>query len=247
MMKHILSLIFCLALALPALAQDDAKSLGDSAYARDEYERAIKCYALAPKSAAVLYNVGNCYYRMDSLARAILYYERALLLSPGNEDIRFNLTLARGKTVDKLAPRHEFFFVGWYRSLCNVMSVDAWAWLAVSAFVLSLVALLLYLFVRRSGVRRVAIAVAVLLLFSCIFANLFAYSQRSSLVHRTSAIVMTNACSVKSTPSASGKALFVLHEGTRVEIIDDTLHGWYEVELQDGKKGWMEARLVEII
>ncbi len=247
MMKHILSLMLCLALSLPAVAQSDCKALADSAYTHEQYEEALQLYQQAKPSAAVYYNMGNCHYRLGRLASAILYYERAHLLSPGNGDIQFNLTMARSKTVDKMVPRHEFFFVGWYRSLCHIMSVDSWAALAVSCFLAALVGLLLHLFVQGGRVRRASLASAVVLLLLCAFANLFAYSQRSAQQHRTSAIVMTNTGSVKSTPSASGKDLFVLHEGTRVEITDDTLQGWYEVELQDGKKGWMEARLVEII
>ncbi len=247
MIKHILSLILFVALSMPAAAQADSKALADSAYAKEKYEEALKLYEQAKPSAAVYYNIGNCYYRLNRLAPAILYYERAHLLSPGNGDIQFNLTMARSKTVDKLVPRHEFFFVGWYRSLCHIMSVDSWACLAVSCFFAALVGLLLYLFVQRERVRRIGMASAVVLLLLCAFANLFAYSQRSAQLHRTSAIVMTNTGSVKSTPSASGKDLFVLHEGTRVEITDDTLQGWYEVELQDGKKGWIEAQLIEII
>ncbi len=247
MIKYILSLILSMALTMPVVAQGDTKALADSAYAKEKYEQALKLYEQANPSAAVYYNMGNCYYRLNRLAPAILYYERAHLLSPGNSDIQFNLTMARSKTVDKLVSRHEFFFVGWYRSLCHIMSVDSWAYLAVSCFFAALVGLLLYFFVQRERVRRIGVASAVVLLLVCAFANLFAYSQRSAQQHRTSAIVMTNTGSVKSTPSASGKDLFVLHEGTRVEITDDTLQGWYEVELQDGKKGWIEAQLIEII
>ncbi len=247
MIKYILSLILSITLAMPAMAQSDSKALADSAYAKEKYDEALKLYEQSTPSAAVYYNMGNCHYRLNHLAHAILYYERAHLLSPANADIQFNLTMARSKTVDKMVPRHEFFFVGWYRSLCNIMSVDSWAYWACASFLAALIAIMLYLFVYAERVRRIGIVSAVVLLLVCAFSNLFAYSQRSALLHRTSAIVMTNTGSVKSTPSASGKDLFVLHEGTRVEITDDSLQGWYEVELQDGKKGWIEAKLIEII
>lgn len=247
-MKQIYLIISMTLLAfLPTTVIADVRSEADSAYAREQYAEAIKLYEQAPASAAVYYNIGNCHYRLNNLAHAILFYERAYLLSPGNDDIRFNLSMARGKTVDKLVPRHEFFFVSWYRSLCNIMSVDAWAYLAVFSLIFALVSLLLYVFLPLGRIRTSSMLLGVLLLLVCAFSNLFAFSQRYDLTHRTGAIIMTNNGNVKSTPSDTGKDLFVLHEGTRVEITDDTLQGWLEVELSDGKKGWIERKHVEVI
>lgn len=247
-MKQISFLLIVAFLAFqPTALKADIRSDADSAYAREQYTEAIKLYEQVPVSAAVYYNIGNCHYRLNNLAQAILFYERAHLLSPGNEDIRFNLSMARGKTVDKLVPRHEFFFVGWYRSLCNIMSVDAWAYLAIASLILGLVGLLLYVFLPLGRLRTLSMAIGIILLLVCAFSNLFAFSQRYALEHRTGAIIMTNSGSVKSTPSDTGKDLFILHEGTRVEITDDTLQGWFEVELSDGKKGWIERKHVEVI
>ncbi len=223
------------------------RAQADSAYSAEQYQQALDLYRKVKPSAAVYYNMGNCYYRLDSLAAAILYYERALLLSPNNDDIQFNLTMARGKTVDKLVPRSEFFFVDWYRSLCHVMSVDSWACLAVAAFVVALVCLLVWMFGAEGRWRSASAGLAAVLLIVCLLSNLFARSQRYALENRTGAIVMANTFTVKSTPSASGKDLFVLHEGTRVELIDDTLEGWFEVQLEDGKTGWIQRSAVEVI
>lgn len=75
--------------------------------------------------------MGNSYYKADDIAKAILNYERALLLQPGNADIRANLEIARSKTVDKVASVPDIFFVAWTKSLINCLSVDVWAKLGI--------------------------------------------------------------------------------------------------------------------
>ncbi len=247
-MKHITTIIaLLLSLAVNAAEPDSLRMAADSLYAADQFREAAQLYSQLPPTAAVCYNLGNCYYRADDVARAVLWYERASMLSPGDGDIRFNLDMARSKTIDKVTPRHELFFVGWYRTLVNVASVDSWAYMSIAAFVLALVFLALCIFLPGVTVRKVSLTLCVLFFLVTVMGNVCAFSQRHALLHRTGAIVMDASAVVKSTPSASGNDLFVLHEGTRVEIRDDTLNDWYEVELADGKVGWLESKQVEII
>lgn len=246
-MKYLLSLILILVLSIPGRAQLDTKSQADSAYAREDYRTALALYHKAKPSAAVMYNMGNCYYRLDSIARAILCYERARMLSPGNEDIQYNLTMVRSKTTDKLVPHYEFFFIAWYKAATHWMSVDSWAIFAIVCFVFSLISFIIYLFSPLGKVRSWGMGFGIAFVFLCALSNLFAYSQRYAMEHRTTAVIMTNICSVKSTPSSTGKTLFELHEGTCVEVTDDTLPGWYEIELLNGKKGWAQTSALEII
>ncbi len=235
------------AIEQPQLTQSQIKTAADSLYAADQFREAAQLYSQLPPSASICYNLGNCYYRIDDMARAVLWYERASMLSPGNGDIRFNLDMARSKTIDKVTPRHELFFVSWYRTLVNIASVDTWAYLSIVAFVLGLVFLALCIFLSDITVRKVSLALCVLFMLATVMGNVCAFSQRHGLLHRTGAIVMDASAVVKSTPSATGNDLFVLHEGTRVEIRDATLNDWYEVELADGKVGWIESKQLEII
>lgn len=251
-MKHTIALLVFFLFSyfhLPifSAAPDSLKVLGDSAYARQDYERAVRLYRKSAPSAAVCYNLGNCYYRMDSMAQAVLWYERASVLSPGDADIRFNLDMARSKTIDKITPRHQLFFVGWWQSLVSFMSVDAWARLALLLFALSLVSLGLYVYARPLWLRKAGFASFLLLLLLCVMGNVCAWMGRHRTLHRTSAIVMSPSAVVKSTPAPSGSDLFVLHEGTCVEVRDSTLRQWAEVELSDGKVGWIEKKQIEVI
>ena len=222
----------------------------DSAYAQEHYQQAISDYETLLKqgvSAELYYNLGNAYYRTDQMPKAVLNYERALLLSPGDADIRFNLQMARSKTIDKITPESEMFFVTWYRSLVNLMSVDAWARTALIALAIAIILALAYLFSDRIWLRKVGFFGALLLVVVFLLSNLFAFHQKRKLTYRTGAVIMTTSVPVKSTPSKNGTDLFILHEGTRVTITDNSMKDWKEIRVDDGKEGWIETNKIEII
>ena len=243
--------VLLLMLMAPAMAANAVtKEQADSAYAQGHYQQAVKDYEQLLKqgvSAELYYNLGNSYYRMDEMPRAVLNYERALLLSPGDRDIRFNLQMARSKTIDKITPESEMFFVTWYRSLVNLTSVDGWARLALVALALAIVLALLYLFSSPIWLRKVVFFGAFGLLLLFIVANFFAYVQKQSFVARSGAIIMSPAVTIKSTPAKQGTDLFILHEGTKVEITDGTMKQWKRIRVADGKEGWLETSQIEVI
>ena len=242
----ILSLFIFYIVTANAVTKADA----DSAFVQEHYQQAIKDYEALLKqgvSAELYYNLGNAYYRMDNMTQAVLNYERALLLSPGDKDIRFNLQMARSKTIDKITPESEMFFVTWYRSLVNLQSVDAWARLALIALVAAIVLALLYLFVDSLWLRKVGFFGGILFVLVFLVSNLFAWQQKRGLDHRTGAIIIQSAVNVKSTPSKNGTELFILHEGTKVIITDASMKEWRQVRTADGKEGWLLASDVEVI
>ena len=226
------------------------KAEADSAYAQGHYQQAVKDYGELLKkgvSADLYYNLGNAYYRMDEIPRAVLNYERALLLSPGDADIRFNLQMARSKTIDKITPESEMFFVTWYHSLVNMTSVDGWARMALVALALAIVLALLYLFAGAVWLRKVGFFGAFGLIVVFIVANVFAHVQKQSFTSRSGAIIMAPAATVKSTPATQGTDLFILHEGTKVNITDGSMRQWKRIRVADGKEGWVETSQIEVI
>lgn len=114
------------------------------------------------------YNLGNSYYRTDNITRAVLNYERALLLAPGDADIRFNLQMARSKTIDKITPKSEMFFVTWYKSLVNLASVDQWASVAIISIIVALIAILCYLLLQSCCYVRLVFMAQLFCLTFCI-------------------------------------------------------------------------------
>lgn len=226
------------------------KQNADTEYQKGNYQQAIKDYEELLKSgvsADIYYNLGNAYYRTDNITRAVLAYERAHLLSPGDDDIKFNLDFARSKTIDKITSANEMFFITWYKSLVGMQGVDQWAKSSILSIILALVLVLLYLFAPQIWLRKIGFFGGSL--FFCLFLlfSLFAYQQRQLLVCRTGAIIVSPAVNVKKTPSATSADECVIHEGTRVDITDKTMKAWRGIVLPDGRKGWIETKTIEEI
>ena len=251
-MKRAFIILILQTLLLPCMAANPAemKSQADSLYSKEEFSQAAELYAKVAdevQSADVFYNLGCCHYRMDDMAHAVLWFERAALLSPGDKDIRFNLELARSKTIDRITPRHEMFFVSLFRSLTRMFSLSQWTAVCISLFVLALLAFALFLYSSRYVLRQTGFYAAVVLMLLVVLGNVCAYQQRRFEQERSSAVITATSVTVRSTPSSSGNELFVLHEGTRVEIRDNSMKEWCEVQIADGKVGWLERRDMEVI
>ena len=226
------------------------KQNADDEYLKGNYQQAIRDYEDILKngaSAEIYYNLGNAYYRTDNITKAVLNYERARLLSPGDEDINFNLQFARSKTIDKITPESEMFFVTWYKSLVNFTSVDCWAKTGIIAIITALFLVLVYLFGPHIILRKIGFFGGGILFVVFLLSNLFAYQQKQALVNRTGAIIIAPSVNVKKTPAKQSTDQFVLHEGTRVDITDKTMKGWRGIRVGDGREGWIETKQLEEI
>ena len=247
--------IFVLFLALVSLSSfaatpSETKTLADSAYVRGEYETAIKLYSeLAEQTPTVdvCYNLGCAYYRTDDIAHSVLWFERALKLDPSNKDVQFNLELARTKTIDKIIPQHEFILFTYFRSMTNWFSLRTWTVIGLLSFVIMLVCLLLFWVSDSVTVRKLTFSSAVVLLLFAILSNVCALHQKNFKQTHTSGIITSPAVTVKSTPADNGNDLFVLHEGSKVEILDSSLKEWCEVSIADGKIGWIPKKTFDLI
>jgi len=249
-MKTLYIVLLALSVQMTVSASPSLKIEADSAYIQENYQEAAILYEKVLEvghSSEIYYNLGNCYYRLEKVGPAVLNYERALLLSPGNGDIRHNLELARSKTLDKISPIGEIFIVTWYKEIINWLSVDQWATIGVISFILLLIMLCLYLFGKQISIRKIGFYSSIFLILICILSNFFAWNQKHILLNRSTAVVMSTSVNVKSTPSESGTDLFVIHEGTKVTIIDPTMKGWKEIRLDDGKNGWIPTESIEEI
>ena len=246
------SFVVLLAMMLGFSSEADAitKENADTEYQKGNYQQAIRDYEDLLKtggSAAVYYNLGNAYYRTDNITRAVLNYERAHLLSPGDEDINFNLQFARSKTIDKITPESEMFFVTWYKSMVNFTSVDNWAKTGIIAIILALVLVLVFLFGPHVLLRKAGFYGGAFFFVVFLASNLFAYQQKDMLINRTGAIIISPSVNVKKTPAKQSTDAFVLHEGTRVDITDKGMKGWRAIKVGDGREGWIETKALEEI
>ena len=202
--------------------EDATKAEGDSAYIKEDYAAAIQIYEALLKNGEA----------------ADVYY---------NLDIRANLEVARAKTIDKVEPVPEVFFVSWIKSLTNSMSVDAWATWGIVSFILLIIAFYFFIFSKQIMLKKIGFISGIILLIVTVCSNLFASQQKEHLVNRSEAIVMNPSVTVRSTPSESGTSLFILHEGRKVSVKDNSMKEWKEIRLEDGKVGWVPASAIEVI
>ena len=244
------SFVLMILMLMPLSANAITKQNADDEYAKGNYQQAIKDYQEILKagvSSEIYYNLGNAYYRTDNITQALLAYERALQLSPGDNEIRFNLQYARSKTIDKITPETEMFFVTWYNSLVNFTSVDRWAKTAIVSIVMALLLILVFLFAPQMWARKSGFYGSAVFLLLFAFANLFAFQQKHELETKQGAIVIAPTVNVKKTPAASGTDVFVIHEGTRVDITDRGMKQWRGIKLADGREGWLKTSQIEEI
>ena len=212
-----------LCMADETAALDSLKAQADKAFAQEKYEQAAEIYtriADSVTSVSVCYNLGCTYYRLDSMAKSVLWFERALKLNPADENIECNLRLAREKTIDRITAKHSFVVIDIFRRMASMLSMNQWTWTCLTLFILAIAAMGMFLIAGSITLRKTGFFTGV---------------------------VMSSVVTVKSTPSDSGNDLFILHEGTRVEIRDGSLKDWAEIEIADGKVGWIEKKHFEII
>lgn len=243
--------IISLLLLTVSVVFGQTKAQADSAYINNDFAGAVEMYEAIlsneGEAADIYYNLGNSYYKMDNIAKAILNYERALVLNPGDGDIRFNLELAQSKAVDKVTPVSEMFFVTWIKSMTNLMSEKGWAKMGIATFILMLLSLTVYFFSKKILWKKIGFVGAVFLLLVCVATNVFASNQKEKAQNHGSAIIMAPSVTVKSTPNEGGTDLFILHEGRKVTIKDNTMKEWKEILLEDGNAGWVPASVIEAI
>jgi tetratricopeptide (TPR) repeat protein len=238
-------LVFLAPALFGASAGEKADSLvqaGNRHYTAHRYVQAESCYkealAMGYTSAPLYFNLGNACYKQKEISLAILYYEKARLLAPGDEDIKLNLAMANSRIVDKIETIPVFFVRRWINALAGSFMPDTWAWLALVMFVLALAAFFAYVISGRTAVRKAGFLGGVLLLLFCISSLMLMKNRKNLLLNSHGAIVMSPVVNAKSSPDDQGTSVFVMHEGTHVMKVD-SLQNWKEIRIPDGNKGWV--------
>jgi tetratricopeptide (TPR) repeat protein len=250
MKKNILTMIFFI-LASQLVAQSSSFLLkeGNAKYTAEEYNEAISLYESGlekGESASLYYNLGNAYYKSGNLGKAILNYERAYLLKPGEEDIRYNLELARSQTIDQIKPIDRFFLTEWIDGISYIWNTNTWAYISIVCFIVTLLLAGVYIFTKTGWLKKTSFFTGIFILLISIISFSFSKKQRNILLSHEYAIVLSPTVTVKGSPDESGTALFVVHEGTKVKI-KQTLNQWIEIQLADGNIGWIEVTNLETI
>ncbi len=217
-------------------------------YQQSEYEKAIGFYSkidsLGYKSSEVYFNMANSYFRSNKLGKARLYYERALLISPSDEEINANLEFLESMLTDRFDMVPEFFIKTWLRKVILGLHPDKWMIISLILFTLFLIGGLIYIFIKSIAIRRIGILVAIVAFFLSTFSFGLSFISYQKVSEPLTAVIMEGGQVVKSAPRQSGKELFILHLGSKV-YIENSIDTWKEIRISDGRKGWVPAESIE--
>ena len=251
----VLALIL-LVVPVAASAENDAyvDSLWNSAnasYVEGRWADAVSDYEkiadMGLESAALYCNTGDAWFKDGNVPMAILYYERALNIDPSYSDARYNLELLNSAVQDRIDPVPELILKAWARKVCWMMDSDSWAVCFLVLLAFSLALMLVFVLAPTAGWRRTGFFTGIAVLLLAVASLAFSIWQKNDYMNAEDAIIMRPVTSVKSSPSSeSSTDLFILHEGTKVKVLD-TVGKWNNIELADGRQGWIPSDDIEII
>jgi tetratricopeptide (TPR) repeat protein len=256
MLKGIIKYLFlplsCLLVSLGLRAVDAQADFlkAQEYYQKQDYDNAIKIYESMVKaghvSSEVYYNLGNCYYKTGNVAGTLLNFERAKKLSPDDEDILFNIKVASLKIVDKMDAVPEIFYKRWTKAIALLFSTDVWTKILLTNIWLFFIFSGVYIVTPSSSIKKFAFAVAVFLLLTT--TSSFFLAQKSYAISYLDQQAITTSASVyvKSSPDEKGSDQFIIHEGTKMDVLDE-LGDWKKVRIANGSVGWLKQADIEVI
>ena len=249
-MKKLFFFIYVLSTAF-LVAQTNSQQLFEKAntsYKEGNYQEAVNLYqeieAKDSISSTLFYNLGNAYYKLNNVANTIYYFEKALILDPLNKDAANNLQFAKRMTIDNIEDIPLTFLQRMEANYLQKFSYNQWAMISVAFSFLAAILFLLFYFSDISSKKRVYFLTSVLSFFLLITSFAITYNQYQKSSTTTYAIIFSSKVSVNNAPTQNSEEIFVLHEGTKVNILD-TLDNWKKIKLADGKIGWIIANALK--
>ena len=223
---------------------------GNKLYQEKNYEGAIEKYNAVLQadyeSPALYYNLGNAYYRLGKIGKAILNYERGLKLAPDNEDLLYNLKVVKARTVDRIREVPKLFIVEWWEILITALSTTTWQIIVLLFYLIFIVSVTLYFVTKSGSVQRMTIYTALTGLIAAIFFSIILFANVHRETSSNFAIIVSPTVSAKQSPNETSNDRFVIHEGLKVDVRED-FGQWYKIKLSDGKVGWVPKNSLEVI
>ncbi|CAG2535100.1 SH3 domain-containing protein [Maribacter dokdonensis] len=250
MFKKLVTLIGLFMVLLCTAQNDQLFEQATDAYNAGNYEKAVSFYNNildnGKHSSALYYNLGNAYYKQNKIAESIYFYEKALLLSPNDQEIKTNLSYAQNMTIDAIDTMPETGLARLYKNVTGKLTFDQWAYLGVTFMILFVLLYILFYYSNYSTRKRFTFIGSLLALFFCIISVLFAYVQRADFDKDQPAIVFAEESTVKAEPNTTSAEVFVIHAGTKVKVLDQ-LEDWKKIKLTDGKTGWLPQDDIKLL
>ena len=237
--------IFLLVNTSALFAQASMESLveqGNEAYNQGDYKKAIALYeqtlSMGQHSAALYFNLGNAYYKLNNVAESVYYFEKAQQLNPKDENILVNSAFAKNMTIDSIEELPQSQIEQFKNQLYGLSSLDTWSVITVVLLWIFVGLFLGYLFSNTVALKRSFFfsSLIILLLFLGSFSITFSIDQENKNTHY--AILFSPEIEIWSEPNQQGEFLFTLHEGTKFQLLDD-LEDWQKIRIANGSEGWI--------
>ncbi len=249
-MKKYIYIVIFFALNLVSVASNDLLQRAEKAYDSKKYTEAIDAYEKLVdqgyKSYQLYFNLGNAYYRNNELGKAIYYYELSRKIEPNDEDTRINLAIASAKTIDKIDAKENFFISAMKTNVLSSFSTGTWAWFTIIALFGGAIGFFVFINSRILILKRVALAVAALLVLSFVLCYFLGYSAVKAKYENKFAVVLVREIRIMNEPTAMAKTKFTLHEGTKIRVIEKN-GDWLLIKLDNGNEGWVKLAEVGVI
>ncbi len=250
MNKKIVILLFIVSLNFALANQLQDQFIGaNKLYQDGQFENAIALYediiAKGYESGDIYFNLGNAYYKLGNIAKSRINYERSLLWLEGDEDVKQNLELLKLRLVDQIEPTPKLFINVWWDSILNTLNIDSFGYIVLTLLWIVLISAAMFLHYRKRGRQKLK-GLFILSLVSCILALTIWISKIYQFETENYGVILKSTVTIYSGPAENLTELFVIHEGTKVKI-ERVTSDWYEIRLEDGKTGWLEQNVLEII
>jgi tetratricopeptide (TPR) repeat protein len=220
------------------------------AYQKLDYDKCISLYEQLIKNNSVAeevyFNLGNAYFKKGNTAKAILNYERARKLEPEDEDVNFNLKIASLKVVDKIESVPEVFYKKWISSVSSIFPESTWSVITILFIWLLFISLALYVTSLTVNIKKIFFVFAGVLFILTITSGILTAHSYAITNLDEQAIIISSSVYVKSSPDEKGNDLFILHEGTKVDVLDK-LNEWMKIRIANGGIGWLKSLEMEKI
>lgn len=219
-------------------------------YRDGKYEDAIAMYQKIEDtkqvSSELYYNLGNCYYKLNQVAPSIYHYEKALLLNPLNDDAKNNLIIAKRLTLDRIEALPKTLFQKINQNYLEALHYNTWAYITILFSILGGILFILFYWSSTPNKKRIFFTTSIISFVLLIATLLISFQQYNAVQHKLEAIIFDTEVQIKNAPTNNADAVFVLHEGTKVLVLD-TVDTWKKIKLEDGKIGWIQSESMRLL
>ena len=229
-------------------SSEDLFTRGNTAYNEAQYGQAAELYEQIIKngehSAELYYNLGNTYYRLNQVAESIYFFEKAKQLAPKNQDIKINSSFAKNMTIDAIEPLPMSQLAQFRNKFFVLLTIDSWSKVALAFLWLFAVLFLGYIFAQNGGQKRSLFffSLTSLIFFTCSLAVTFL--KDAEVKQNQYSILFSEQMDTWSEPNQQGDLLFIIHEGTKVQVLD-SLAEWQKIRIGNGSEGWLKNAILK--